>query len=140
MKEKTAEVLAKDSDGTVIYSRNRVGKGWFYFMNCPIEKNAASNGSFLESNERPYYKVYEKLAETVLQNKIVVSQNLNIGVTHHKVSENEYLIVILNYVNKEQAPLLVIDSSFEIDVVYGNMDIISKCDMLLLKARKKQGE
>lgn len=140
LKEKTAEVLAKDSDGTVIYSRNRVGKGWFYFMNCPIEKNAASNGSFLESNERPYYKVYEKLAETVLQNKIVVSQNPNIGVTHHKVSEDEYLIVILNYVNKEQAPLLVIDSSFEIDVVYGNMDIVAKCDMLLLKARKKQGE
>ncbi len=138
LKEKTAEVLARDTDGTVIYSRNKIGKGWFYFMNCPIERNAAASiGKFSDADENPYYKVYEKLAETILKSKIVVSQNPNMGVTHHRVSENEYFVVILNYGAEDQSPMLVIDPSFDIDVIHGNIDVVSKCNMLLLKAKKK---
>lgn len=129
-----AEVLAEDENGNVVFSRKKHGKGYVYFLDCPLEEMLWNNAKYLrDAKTYPYYKIYEAFAKDVIDNKVVVSRQPDIGVTRHKVSENEYIIVAINYQNETLPTEFVIKPHKSIEVLYGDMNSIPKCEMTVLK-------
>ena len=133
-----AEVLAEDKNGNIIFSRNKIGNGYFYFLNFPLERVVYNSENQLsDANKYPYYKIYEKVAENVLQKKLVRSLCPDIGVTQHKLNDNEYIIVALNYSDKKRESNFILRNGLncDIEMIYGDYETISKCDMCVFKLK-----
>lgn len=134
----TAEVLARDEKGNVIFSRNKYGEGYFYLLNFPMERFLRDSSGILNAGkEKPYYRIYQKVAEEILANKIFVSNEPDIGVTLHPINDKEYYAVAINYMNETRKCDFKVAEGFEVEVLYGSADEISKCDMSIFKLTAK---
>ncbi|MBR6603192.1 MAG: hypothetical protein IKK94_04170, partial [Clostridia bacterium] len=127
-----AEVLSKDDDGTVIFSRNKVGKGYIYMLNFPLEKIIWGKARVFSDKTKPYYKIYEKLTEKVELDRICVSANTDIGVTQHRHEDGSYTVVAINYTDK------ALDGELDFfgrkySVIYGDEHNIGACDAAIFK-------
>lgn len=127
-----AEVLSKDDDGTVIFSRNKVGKGYIYMLNFPLEKIIWSRARVFSDKTKPYYKIYEKLTEKVELDRVCVSANPDIGVTQHRHEDGSYTVVAINYTDK------ALDGELDFfgrkySVIYGDEHNIGACDAAIFK-------
>lgn len=135
----SAEVIISDDEGNIILSKNRYGKGWAYFLNFPMEKMLYEKDNiFNRAEEYPYYKLYAEVASFALQNKIVVSDNPEIGVTQHKESDKCYYIVAINYSSVVQKTKFIKSSIIKkIEVIFGDENSIPGCSMAILKVYLK---
>lgn len=135
----SAKVIISDDEGNIILSKNRYGKGWAYFLNFPMEKMLYEKDNiFNRAEEYPYYKLYAEVASFALQNKIVVSDNPEIGVTQHKESDKCYYIVAINYSSVVQKTKFIKSSIIKkIEVIFGDENSIPGCSMAILKVYLK---
>lgn len=127
-----AEVLSEDKDGTVIFSRNKIGKGYIYLLNFPLEKIIWNEAEVFTDRNRPYFKIYSKLCEGMELGKIAVSKNPDIGVTQHRQDDGSYIVVAINYTDKPLVPELDF-MGHTATVLYGKPDIIDACDAAIFK-------
>lgn len=131
----TAEVLLTNDNGNPVFLKNKYGKGTVYFLNMPVER-ITFEGTDLY-NTTPCYKIYKEVGKEVLKNKIVTADDRNIGITIHPVSDNECYVTALNYSDKDIVPDIQIKDGWEIsETVYGNLEMLKKCDGAFLKLRK----
>ena len=92
---KDAESLAKNQDGKDVFLRSRYGKGWVYVLMYPMEKNIYNERAAFSDGS--YYKIYEILRENIETEKCIRSHSPLVGVTEHKLSYDERIIVVTSY-------------------------------------------
>ncbi len=122
----TAKVLATDENGNPILTKNQYGKGCVYFLNAPMEISLSHLPNAY--NDTNYYKVYKEIFGNIIENRILNSNNPQIGVTLHKVSDTEYIATAINYSAQDQKTEFILKDGWNIETVYGNFDTIPKCD------------
>lgn len=130
-----AEVLCTDSDGNVIFSKNKLGKGNVYVVSFGIERTIMENmpQALTSESDINYFKFYKKACERVLKKKICISHNKNVFLTHHKVSENEYMVTAINYSLKEQKPEIEIKDGWKAIPIIGELDTIGNNNCSVFK-------
>lgn len=134
MRANTAEVLAKDDNGNVVFSRNKYGKGYIYYLAFPMERMLAESEDYLRDAEKyPYYKIYAKCAEDTIANKFAKSPVPDVGVTAHWLNDKECIVIVINYSGKDVDPKLDIKAHSKCDILYGKINHIPVCDMTVLK-------
>lgn len=140
MREAGAEVLCKDEDGNVIFSRNRYGKGWIYYLGVPVEQMLwESEGKFTDTKKYPYYKLYQTFAGEQLALKPIVSKTPEIGLTVHQESEESAIVVAVNYASEEKSFDFALQNGWELkETLYGSTEKISRCDMCVFRIKKSR--
>jgi len=129
-----AEVLATDEKGNVILARNKYGKGYVYLLNFPMERFLRDSCGILNAGKaKPYYSIYQKIAEDILARKVMVSNQPDIGVTLHPVSDSECYAVAINYMNEQRRCDFRIADGFRLETLYGSDSEIDGCDMSIFK-------
>ncbi|MBQ7839093.1 MAG: hypothetical protein IJ390_01175 [Lachnospiraceae bacterium] len=131
-----AEVLIEDSDKTVIFSRNRLGKGWVYFLNFPLEAYTAKKACSL--TDHAYYKLYRFVGKEILDRKAAVSKNPNVAVTVHPVNEEKFIAVAMNYSDREQPCDIRFPENARISVCYGNGKMIPACSAAVFEVKRME--
>lgn len=130
-----AEVLAKNEEGNIVFSKNKYGKGTIYFLNFPLERMLYDK--YAAFNDTLWYKIYEIVGENVLKNKIVVSKNPQIVTTLHKLNSDKFVVCAVNYSDKNQKNELVVKDGWVLEPVYGSLSEIGKCDGAIYYAVKR---
>ena len=138
MRPTTAEVLAKDEKGNVIFSRNAFGLGYVYYLGFPMEKMLwDAEGMLVDPTANPYYKIYQTVAEHLLAKKEIRSQTPDIGVTVHPVDNENCYAVAVNYSAKELPCRFVLGNDWKIaEVLYGNTESLARGEMAVLRLQK----
>lgn len=92
-----ARVILSADDGTPALTEYPLGKGRVVFCAAPIELRMGTEAGLASGkNARPYYKLYE-LAGLKSSEKIAASSLPTVCVTEHIVSDNERILVVINY-------------------------------------------
>lgn len=130
-----AEVLAKDENGNVVMARNKLGKGYVYFIGFGIEKYAFSlTDGFDPEVNNPYYEIYKIFSKELREDYIVTSENPFIGITQSECEDGEgYIVSAVNYSDKERTTDFVFNKKSKYEVLYGNPERIPPCDAVILK-------
>lgn len=132
-----AEVLAVNEEGNIVFSRNKFGNGYIYFLCFSVELLAANTvEGFNPEMTQPLYKIYKQFGEDLTDNYIVKTENPYIGVTQSKSEDGSYIITAINYSDKERFLEAQVKKGWKITPLYGNMENIPKCDATIMKAEK----
>lgn len=121
-----AKVLAKNEEGNIIFTEHQYGKGKVFFLNMPLELTLSSKAGVF--NQTDWYKIYQKAGEDVISKKVLVSDNPQIGTTLHKETENRYIVCAINYSDETQDTCFEIKDGWELKVIHGDIEQISKCN------------
>lgn len=137
MRPTTAEVLARDEKGNVIFSRNAYGKGFVYYLGFPMEKMLwDAEGVLTDPEAYPYYKIYQTVAAEVLNKQPIRSTTPDIGMTIHPIDEQNCYAVAVNYSATEKACNFVLGKGWTItEVLYGNSETVTNGEMTVLKLK-----
>lgn len=140
----SAEVLGRDSDGTPLFFKNKYGKGYIYFLTCPVEKYlAGKKGAFYNDGGLDYSVIYRELAKTAGVKRIADSDNRFVRLTEHRINDDEYYVFAINYSNREQSAEISLSSDFTVETVFGpdmqnGKVTLDVCDGALYKLRVKK--
>ncbi len=127
LKPTTAEVLLRNEEGNPILLKNSYGKGTIYFLGFPMERLAHEGTDLF--NTMPYYKIYREVAQDIIKDKIIISENKNIGITINPINDNEVYATVLNYSDKTVYPEIVLKDGWKVkETIYGNTEEIPPCD------------
>lgn len=131
----TADVLATDDNGNVVFSRNKYGEGYIYYLAFPMERLIANSEEMPRDAEKyPYYKIYAKCAEKAIADKFAKSPVPDVGVTTHWFNDKECVVVAMNYSGKDiEDAMLDIKPYSNCEVLHGDIKKIPVCDMTVLK-------
>lgn len=132
----TAEVLARNEEGNPVFLKNKIGKGYVYFINFNPEIEAfESPDGFID---QPYYELYREVAKDIIEKKPVYVGNSNLGITVNPESEKTCLVSVLNYGDMDiEKPNIEIRHGYKIkEILYGNLDLISACDGVIIRIEK----
>jgi hypothetical protein len=92
-----ARVILAAKDGTPALTEYSLGEGRVVFCSAPIESRMGTKAGLASGkNARPYYKLYE-LAGLKSSEKIAASSLPTVCITEHIVSDNERILVVINY-------------------------------------------
>lgn len=133
-----AEVLAKNEEGNIVFSRHKFGKGLVYFLNFPMEYNLFSEKNAFTDTD--WYKIYRIAASEVLKNRLFVSNNPQICTTLHKVTDKNYIVCAINYSDRLQKTEFVIKDGWTIKTIDGEKEEIGKCDGAFYELVEKSEE
>ena len=138
MRSVSAEVLCEDEDGNVIFSKNRYGKGWVYYLGVPLEKMLwGSEGLFTDTEKYPYYKIYQTFASECLLAKPIISNTPEIAITLHQEDDSSMIAVAINYASEEKRFAYTLQNGWVIEeVIYGEKEKISPCSMSIFRLKK----
>lgn len=137
-----AEIKATDENGDAVFFKHAYGKGYIYFMTLPLESYLTNKEGIFFKKEQPDYSViYRELAQTAGIERNCDSDNKFIRLTEHIVDENTLYVVAINYNNKEEKANIILNSEFNVSVVYGNefknnMLTIRENDGVILKLER----
>ena len=132
-----AEVLAKNEQDNIVFSKNKFGKGWVYLINFDLEAYVAGvTFGFDPEVSSKYYKFYEVFGEEIKSSYILNSLDPRIGVTQHKENDDSYIINVVNYSSQDIDFKYTLKDGFELEILYGTLDKIPHCDGLFIRAKK----
>lgn len=94
IKEKNAQVLARDDEGNPAITMHKYGKGKVIYLNFPLEQSFLEKEDVFEEN---YSNIYKFIFKEILDNKPFTTDNKNIGAFY---CENK--VVLLNYAKTEE--------------------------------------
>ena len=131
----TAEVLLRNEEGNPVLLKNKYGNGWIYFINFAPENIIFDITDGF--NKYPYYLLYQTVAKDIIENKPVVVDSKDLGLTLHPQNDGEYLVSILNYADRALTPDIKIAPDYSIKtVLYGKLDQIAACDGVIFSIEK----
>jgi hypothetical protein len=129
-------VLAVNESGNPVFTEHTYGNGKVFFLNMPLELNLSSKaGAFTDTD---WYKIYKRAGEKVLATKPICSNNPQVGLTLHKVSNEKYIVCAINYSDKTQSTDFCIQEGWALEPIRGEVNQVYKCDiaMYYIKFRK----
>ncbi|MBQ8743242.1 MAG: hypothetical protein IJZ03_09335 [Clostridia bacterium] len=136
MKPLSAEVLLENGEGNPVFLKNKYGNGYIYFINFSPENLSFDTPDGF--NKFPFYLMYKEVAREWIEKKPILVDDRNIGITVNPESESESLVTLLNYSDKDIVPEIRVNGEYEIkEILYGNTDLIPKCDGVILRVKKK---
>jgi hypothetical protein len=100
---KDCRVLGSEADGNPAFLLSAYGKGRIYILTFPLEYNLAVTAGAFDKGMPEWYRIYSEFSASVSAERILTRNNASVGVTEHQVSENEKIIVLINY-SSETAP------------------------------------
>lgn len=132
-----AEILATNEEGNIVFSRNKLGKGYFYFLGFPVEMQACNaTDGFNPELTQPYYQIYRMFAQDKCDDYVVQTKNPYIGITQHKNEDGSYYVTAINYSDRVREPELVCQKGWNYDILYGNSDEIPACDGIVMHVKQ----
>ena len=133
-----AEVLATNEEGNIVFSRNKLGKGYCYFLGFPVEMLACNTtDGFAPERTQPYYEIYRMFAEDACESYLVQTKDPYIGITQHKNPDGSFYVTAINYADHTRQPELACPEGWYWKVLYGNPAAIPACDGVVLHAMQK---
>lgn len=137
MQPLTAEVLAYDQNGNVLFSKNKYGKGEVYYMGAPFEDNVWASEDMPTPDKTPYHKLYQIFGDKVLKDREMISKTPEIGITLHPENENSIIAVAVNYSHESKPCNFWLQNGWAIsEVLYGDVNMLTKGEMLVLRLKK----
>ena len=131
----TAEVIYKNEAGNPVLLKNKYGKGYIYFCNFSPEQVAFDTPDGYNTHD--YYKLYKLAAAEVINNKIIRTDNSNLGVTVNPENDSTCLVTVLNLSDKEIVPSVTIKDGWKIkEIIYGDLSSIPACNGVILRLVK----
>jgi hypothetical protein len=116
-----------------VFSAYRLGKGMVYCLNYPIEYQAAVRPAVTDGEKaQPIEKFY--LAMGLRSDIRAADISLpTIGLTEHIVSENERLLVAINYEPHAQTGTLSLKDGWHVADIHAinNAAVLSGCDITI---------
>jgi hypothetical protein len=132
-----AEVLARDSYGDPVFTKNKFGKGTVYMLYFPVEQMMWNRPLAFTGTDKPdYSRIYRIIGENVLTEHPLTCSNNQIGVTLHP-TEDGYYAVLVNYDNMTHDAEAVAADGWRMEAVYGDVCAIRKCDMAMVRLLKE---
>ena len=128
-----AEVLARNEKGDIVFSAYKLGKGIVYCLNYPIEYQAAVRPAVTDGeNAQPFEKFYRAMGLRS-ENRAADISLATMGLTEHIVSENERLLVIINYEPYAQTGTIALKDGWRIESVHSidSAASINGCDITI---------
>lgn len=130
----TAEVLATDTDGNPVITRNQYGKGTVCYVNLPLESSKISG---FDNYSDGSYLIYDELLKDAKKDNVVFTDNQNLCITHHFDNDICYCVII-NHSETEQHIDMKISENYEFVKAYkGDCETIKPFDACVLKFKKK---
>jgi hypothetical protein len=109
----SAEVLARETDGSPILVKKAHGKGAVYSLLAPIESNLAKQaGAFLPEQSQPFWKIYARVAEAQLARRILKKRSPWIGLTEHELPDGSVIVVAINYAGGEVEDVMTLRGDY----------------------------
>ena len=150
LKSTRAAVLGAEADGNPAFTSADYGKGKLFFLSLPIERYLSETpGSFTATQAQPFWQIYRLLAQPFLAGRMVSKDNPLVGLTEHPLSENERLIVLINYSPQVQPVEITLAPGWQIAEVYHGAAplrgqglqklTLPKNDAVVLKIHTKKG-
>ncbi len=130
-----AEVIASDRDGTPVFSRNKFGKGYVYFLAFPPEAMLWRTVGAYGEGKADYSLLYAEAAREVIASQPTAAKNPETPLTLHK-TEDGYIIIAVNYTSTTQNARLKIKEGYSLLPIYGSFDSIEKCNMAVGRLTK----
>ena len=132
-----AQVLARDSCGNPVFTKNTFGKGTVYMLYFPLEQMLWNQALAFTGKDKPAYsRIYRIIGENVLTEHPMTCSNNQIGITLHP-TEDGYYAVLVNYDNMTHDAEAVAADGWRMEAVYGDVCAIRKCDMAMVRLLKE---
>ncbi len=132
----SAEVLARDSEGNPVFTKNVFGKGAVYMLYFPLEQMLWNDALAFTGQDKPdYSRIYRIVGEHVLSTHPIVSSNNQIGLTLHPAQEG-YHAVLINYDSITHDAGITLAEGWRMEPVYGDVRAIEKCGMAVVLLTK----
>jgi hypothetical protein len=113
-------VLGTEADGNPAFLMSQYGKGKIYLLTFPIESNLATTTGAFDKGMPSWCSFYKLIANNVISQRILTQSNPYIGSTEHNISDNEKIIVMINYDSDDAKSELAIKDGWKIsDCLYG---------------------
>lgn len=133
----TSEVLSKDDEGNVIFSRNKYGKGFVYFLGAPFEANVWNSEDMSNPTKPAYYKLYKMLGEEILKKKPMISNDPEVMLTIHPEGENSAIAIGINYSSKNKNCEFILQNGWKIkEKIYGDQNNLINGEMVIFRIQK----
>jgi hypothetical protein len=129
----TAEVLAREPDGSPVFFKTSHGKGSVFSLLAPLESVlAARPGAFHPDTAAPHWRLYATMAERVLSRRLVRKTSPWLGITEHPSADGTTIVVVVNYAGREVTDELSLLSGHELaDVWLGPAPQAAKTSLTL---------
>lgn len=139
IEKEDCEVIARDTSGRAVFVRKQHGKGWIYYLNMPLEKHVSEKYDAFHHEDSPnFYKVYEKVAQSVSTGKIAKTNDRYVTWTEHCISDDERMVIAINNSPALRKNAMTFAPEWEIaEIVYGTLDHFEPNDGVILKLKKK---
>ena len=131
-----AEVLARDSGGWPVFTRNAFGKGAVYMLYFPLEQMLWEDSSAFTGLGRPdYSRIYRTVCAEVLGSHPIRHTNDQVGMTLHP-SDGGYYAVLVNYDNTVHDAGIAVADGWVVEPVCGDVKSIGGCGMAVVRLSK----
>ena len=128
-----ADVLAYDNTGNPIISKNKLGNGFIYYLNFPLESMLVEQSNAFDGN---YCDIYRKIFADKISSHEVISNDKNVCVTLHYADDKIYCTAI-NYSDKTvENPLSFKDGYSVKENIYGDINQINAFDAVIFTLSK----
>lgn len=108
----TAKVLVKDTEGRIVLTENKLGKGSVMYLNAPIEKH------YVEMNYPENTALYEVYKLFFKDKKKVVNMDFaRVYSTKHNLADGKVGITLYNY-NEENVLPIEIDKDYKLEKAF----------------------
>lgn len=115
-----AEIIGRDEEGNGVFFKHGYGKGFVYFMTLPLESCVAERSSiFLNENAPAYNEIYRELARCAEVDRKCDSSHPFVRLTEHKIDEDSYYIIAINYSNKVAKTKITLADGYSAESVFG---------------------
>ena len=115
-------VLGKETDGNPAFIMSQYGKGKIYLLTFPIENNLATTTGAFDKGMPAWCNIYKLVAKEVVEERILTQNNTYVGVTEHNISDNEKVVILINYDYDEVSADFNVKDGWKItDCLYGKM-------------------
>ena len=114
-----AVILGSEADGNPVFTCAEYGKGKVFFLSVSLELALANQpGAFHAADSPPFWRIYQKLAESVTSNRIVHKTNPFLGLSEHPVDETQRILVVVNYSPQPQSDSLHMADGWRVKEVW----------------------
>ena len=128
-----AEVLAYDSVGLPVFTKNIFGKGTVYYLNFPLETMLLEKNYAFHSD---CYRVYTEIFKEKTAKMPLTVSNKFVGMTCH-YDETGCDVVLINYSGEEQEIGLKMNENYHMTEVYGgNIETLPANEAVIVRCEK----
>ncbi|MGE4564149.1 MAG: beta-mannanase [Victivallaceae bacterium] len=133
MKVRDAAVLGTDDAGSPVFTMAKYGKGKALVLMSAVEVMLANRPGVFADGGASYHRIYRMAAEAAGIRRLVRSLDSQLTVTEHRVSEGEWVVVVVN--NTPERRKLRLEYDGEVTVLMGKRDVIEGNDGVVLKLK-----